>query len=181
MAEPFLGQIVLYACNFAPRNYAMCAGQLLAIQQNAALFSLLGTYYGGNGTTNFGLPDLRGRVPVSIGQGPGRSDYVIGEQGGVDAVTLNSTTLAAHNHAFNASLDATNTQTSGGNTLGKADTGNPTKGFTKGLMYSPNAPQTTMSQQALTAVGGNGPHNNMQPYLTLNYCIALQGIYPQRP
>lgn len=180
MAEPFLGQIVLYACNFAPRNYAFCAGQILAIQQNTALFSLLGTNYGGNGTTTFGLPDLRGRLPISSGQGPGLSLYVVGEIDGAPTVTIDTNTLASHNHAFNASLDATTATSSGGNTLGKAASGSPVKGFTKALMYSPNAPQTAMSPQALTPTGGNGPHNNMQPFLTLNYCIALSGIFPPR-
>jgi len=180
MAEPFLGQIVLLACNFAPRNYAMCQGQLLSIQQYTALFSLLGTYYGGNGTTNFGLPDLRGRVPISMGQGNGLSNYAIGENGGSPTVTIDSNTLASHNHAFNASLNATDTMASSPNTLGKADAGNPTKGVTKGPMYSPGAPQTAMSPQALTPVGGGGAHNNLQPFLTLNYCIAMQGVFPSR-
>jgi microcystin-dependent protein len=180
MAEPFVGQIVLYACNFAPSHYAFCAGQLVPIQQYTALFSLLGTYYGGNGTTNFALPDLQGRVPIGYGQGPGLSNYDIGENGGATTVTLDASTTAQHNHAFNASSNVTSTQASGGNTLGKADSGSPVKGFTKGLMYSPNAPQTAMSPQALTPVGGNGAHNNLQPYLTLNYCIALTGIFPPR-
>jgi microcystin-dependent protein len=180
MAEPFLGQIVLYACNFAPRGYALCAGQLLSIAQNTALFSLIGTYYGGNGTTTFALPDLQGRVPISSGQGIGLSDYALGEQGGVDVVTIDNSTLASHNHSFNASLNTATVTASSGNTLGKAQSGNPIHGLTKGLMYSPNAPQTQMSPQALTPVGSGGPHNNLQPYLTLNYCIALQGIYPPR-
>lgn len=180
MAEPFLGQIVLYGCNFAPRGYAFCAGQLIPIQQNTALYSLIDNYYGGNGVTTFALPDLRGRAPISYGQGPGLSDYQIGEQGGVSSVTLDNSTLALHNHSFNASLNTTTATASSGNTLGKAQKGSPIAGFTKGLMYSPNAPQTPMSPQALTPVGGGAPHNNLQPYLTLNYCIALQGIFPQR-
>jgi microcystin-dependent protein len=180
MAEPYLAQITLYACNFAPRQWAMCQGQILSISQNTALFSLLGTYYGGNGTTTFGLPDLRGRVPLAYGQGAGLSNYAIGEVGGQPTVTLTGNEMARHNHAFNASTAVTTTGTSNGNTFGTAHVGSPVKGFTDALIYVQGNPNTTMNPQELQLTGGGGAHNNMQPYLTLNYCIAMAGIYPPR-
>jgi microcystin-dependent protein len=178
--EPYLGQITLYGCNFPPRGWALCQGQLMAISQNSALFSLLGTYYGGNGVSNFGLPDLRGRTGLNLGQPPGGQDYVIGEQGGVENVTLTTATMATHNHGFVATTAAATTPTASGNQLGVGQAGNPIHGLSKANIYSPNAVTTPLAPNALGTAGNNLPHNNLQPYLALNYCIALQGTYPAR-
>jgi microcystin-dependent protein len=170
VTEPFLGQIILVPYNFAPRGYAFCQGQILSIAQNTALFSLLGTTYGGNGQTTFALPDLRGRHAVSQGQGPGLSFYTLGEQGGVESVTLISQQMPQHNH-----LVSTNNQ--------GANTGRPSGAFpgqTSTNIYAPSSDGSTFNPQAISLTGGNQPHENRDPYLALNYCIALQGIFPSR-
>jgi microcystin-dependent protein len=170
MTEPFLGEIRLFPYNFAPRGWAFCAGQILAISQNTALFSLLGTTYGGNGQTTFQLPDLRGRVPNSAGQGPGLSSYTLGEQGGAENITLIAQQMPAHNHAV-----AVNNS---GSATGRPSGGYP--GQTSGNAYAPNSDGSTFAPQAVSNAGGSQPHENRPPYLTLNYCIALEGIYPSR-
>jgi microcystin-dependent protein len=183
MAEPFLGQITLFACNFAPRNWAMCQGQLMSIQQNTALFSLIGVNYGGNGTTTFGLPDLQGRVAVSFGQLQGGSDYVIGEEDGVESVTLMSQHTPIHTHTFVATTGAASVVTSGGNQFGQGQLGNPIHGLSKALSYSTLSPSPTLvplNPSSLSTYGTPGPHENRQPFLGLNYCIALAGIFPAR-
>jgi microcystin-dependent protein len=169
MSDPFIGELRLLPYNFAPRGWAFCSGQLLSISQNTALFSLLGTTYGGNGQTTFGLPDLRGRVPLSSGQGPGLSTYTLGEAAGTESVTLTAQQMPGHNHGVNASSgDATDSQP-GGHFPAAVGTGAYAK-TSDGLM-----------NQAMTApVGRSQPHENRQPYLTLNWCIALEGIYPSR-
>jgi microcystin-dependent protein len=181
MSQPFLAQIALFPYNFAPRGWALCQGQLMSISQNTALFSLLGTYYGGDGKSTFALPDLQGRVPICSGQGPGLSDYTIGEQVGVERVTLLSSENASHNHSFNATTDAGTVVTAANNQLANAISGSRTSA-NLGLIYSAtsNAPNTSLAPNALTMTGGNQPHNNIQPYQCLSYCIALQGIYPSR-
>jgi microcystin-dependent protein len=149
----------------------MCQGQLMAISQNTALFSLIGTFYGGNGTSTFGLPDLRSRIPVHQGQGPGLSPYVVGEQTGTENVTLLTTELPAHNHGagcFNGVGDSY----SGSNAIPAKDAGGNN-------LYSAPSDQT-MAANELSPAGSNLPHNNLQPYLALNYCIALLGIFPSR-
>ncbi|MFO0747720.1 MAG: tail fiber protein [Myxococcota bacterium] len=168
MAEPFIGQIIATGFNFAPRGYANCDGQLLSIQQNTALFSLLGTTYGGNGVTTFGLPDLRGRVPIHQGQGPGLSPRVIGEVGGEENHVLSLGELPTHTHVVNAS--------SGGATS-TSPTGNVLAG---GAAYSENGADTTLAPQSISTTGSNQGHNNLQPFLVVNYCIALNGIFPSR-
>jgi microcystin-dependent protein len=180
MSQPFLAQIALFPYNFAPRGWAFCAGQILSISQNTALFSLLGTMYGGNGTSNFALPDLQGRVPISAGQGPGLSNYTQGEEGGLENVTLVSNQNGIHNHSLNATTDAGTTATASGNQLAQPQAGSVHTGFTKGNMYSSTAPNTSLAPTAISFTGGNLPHNNIQPYQVLAYCIALQGIYPSR-
>lgn len=173
MSDPFLGEIRLVPYNFAQRGWAFCQGQLLAISQNTALFSLFGTTYGGNGITTFGLPDLRGRVAIHVGQGPGLSPYDLGQVGGTETVTLSLTQLAPHNHQANC-LNANGNQPQPNNAVWATDLGqNPQYGTTKaaGLM-APNI---------FGPAGGNQAHNNIQPYQTLNYVVALQGIFPQRP
>ena len=170
MAEAFLGEIRLFGFNFAPVGWAMCQGQLLSIQQYSALFALLGTYYGGNGTTNFALPDLRGRVPIGVGQGPGLTPYVQGQQGGSETVTLSVNQMPAHSHAVNAEASTANSDKPTGAIPGKA--GTPS--------YSTSAPTTTMNAAMIGPTGGSQPFGIEPPYLALNWCIALQGIFPSR-
>jgi len=175
MSTPFLGEVRPWACNFAPRGWAICAGQILAISQYTALFSLLGTYYGGNGTTNFGLPDLRGRVPMKYGQYVDGTQYMIGEQAGVETVTLQSATMPVHTHTvFGTSASATNIAPNDGTVLASHFTGLP-------FYAAANSPLTTLNPGTVSLYqGGNLPHSNIQPYLAINWCIALEGIFPSR-
>ncbi|PWK13484.1 phage tail protein [Tumebacillus permanentifrigoris] len=166
MSEPFLGEIRLFANNFAPRGWAFCAGQILPISTHSALFSLLGTYYGGNGTTTFALPDLRGRVPISTS-----SSYPLGVAAGVASHTLTSTEIPAHVHVAQGSSTVPSPNVSPSNGVW----GDATGQFTQST-----AALAQMSQQAISTAGGSQAHPNMQPYLALNYCIALEGIYPSR-
>ena len=169
--EPFIGQIMMFGGNFAPRGWAFCDGQLLPISQNTALFSILGTTYGGDGRTTFALPDLRGRAAMHPGRGPGLSSRRLGEKGGVEDVTLNVNQMPSHNHTIQA-----------GNTGG--DDTNPTtaKGFASASddLYLENAPGTTMQSQIVSNAGGSQPHTNMPPFGCVNYIIALVGIFPSR-
>lgn len=176
MSEPFLGEIRVFAGNFAINGWAVCNGQLLPIAQNTALFSLLGTTYGGDGRTTFALPNFQGRAPMHWGPaGNGVSARGPGETGGTTSVTLDQSTLASHTHALKAFPRPATTGEPTGNALLAASTG--------GALYkSPSGAQTvTMAQQGVgPASGGGGPHNNMQPYLALTFLIALQGIFPPR-
>ena len=178
MAQEYLGAVKLFAGNFPIRGYAVCQGSLLSIQQNAALFAILGTTYGGNGTTNFALPDLRGRLPLGAGQGVGLSPYVLGQIGGAESVQLTTQTSPSHQHSLNATKVSTTTVTAGSGVI----TG--TLNASDGAFYT--APgeagftTTPMSANAVTAMGGNQPHNNIQPTMALTYLIALQGIFPSR-
>jgi len=176
--DPFVGEIRIFAGNFSPTGWALCNGQLLLISQNTALFSLLGTTYGGNGTTNFALPNLQGSAPLDQGQGPGLSLRSIGQAGGEAAVTLVNSDLPAHTHLPVANSTAPQVTTPGGNTWAPPD-----PGAGRGLnIYSPDKGSgPPMHPQAVGATGGGLPHNNMPPYLTLTFIIALQGIYPPRP
>lgn len=184
MTEPYVGQIQLFAFGFAPRGWAICAGQIIPIQQNTALFSILGTNYGGNGQTTFGLPNLQGRVGIGVGQGTGLSPYVQGQIGGSTSVTLTTAELPAHSHTFNTTSVAGTVSTSAGNQFGVSVVGTGGKGgtTTTAALYSPNAASATtgLAPQSITMAGGSQPHNNMQPYLTLNYCIATAGAFPPR-
>ena len=169
-AEPFLGEIMLVPYNFAPRGWAFCNGQILSIAQNTALFSLLGTTYGGNGQTTFALPDLRGRCALSSGQGPGLSQYDLGEVTGTESVTLTSTQIPPHPHTVGAVDD-------------DAASATPTNALLANITakgYSKAAANTTMSPAMIGGGGGGQPHANLQPLLVLNYCIALEGIFPSR-
>jgi microcystin-dependent protein len=170
--EGYIAQILLFAGNFAPRNWALCQGQILPIASNTALFSLLGTTYGGNGTTNFALPNLQGRVAIGAGQGAGLSNYSLGQSGGVESVTLLATEIPAHTHTLKAVTEAGTTPVPTGNYL--ANTGALDK------EYAPTGTQTNMNSGAISTVGGNQPHSNVQPYLGLNYVICLYGIFPSR-
>ena len=175
--DAFIGMIAMFGFNFPPRNWALCAGQLLPIAQNTALFSLLGTTYGGNGQTTFGLPDLRGRVPIGMGNGPGLSQRSLGEAGGTENVTLISTQMPAHNHTMTASGDGPTQATASGASLASEVRGgvNPMP-----IIYANGATTPVSMASATTQAGGNQPHSNMQPYLAINYCIATQGIFPAR-
>jgi microcystin-dependent protein len=176
MSEPFLSEIKIMSFNFPPKGWTFCNGQLLPINQNQALFSLLGTTYGGNGQTTFGLPDLRGRVPIHFGSG-----HVLGEAAGSTAVTLNTSQLAAHNHLIQADSAASTTNTPTNNTVLGRSAGviNPPGSFNVS-MYNTANPGAALNPAAVTNVGGGQPHNNMQPFLVLNFCIALQGIFPSQ-
>ncbi|TPW18541.1 MAG: Tail collar domain-containing protein [Halothiobacillaceae bacterium] len=167
--DVFLGQLLLVPYNFAPQGWAFCNGQLLPIAQNTALFSLLGTTYGGNGQTTFALPDLRGRVPLSSGQGPGLSNYALGEVGGAENITLLAAQMPQHGHSVQAnSGDPTDT----------TPTNNVPAGGSTGSYNA--AANSVMAAGMIGAAGGSQPHENRPPYLTLNWIIALEGIYPSR-
>jgi microcystin-dependent protein len=169
--DPFVAEIRIFGFNFAPKGWAFCDGQILPLSQNTALFSLLGTTYGGDGKSNFALPNFQGDAPMFWGQGPGLSLRDIGETGGSETVSLLESEMPSHSHALQASRsDATDTNP-GGELLAK--------GVGVGA-YSPPAGNVPMSDSTIAPAGGDQPHNNMQPYLTLNFCIALQGVYPPR-
>ena len=172
--DQYLGEIRLFTFNFAPKGWAFCAGQLLSIQQNAALFALLGTYYGGNGTNTFQLPDLRSRVPNHMGSGGGGS-YGIGEIGGVENVALLPNQIPAHTHLF----QATTTRGIGEKPIGNIP-GQTTSNAPERLAYAAPANLTTLNPASIQPAGNSLPHPNIQPYLALNYCIALTGIFPSR-
>jgi microcystin-dependent protein len=168
VATPFIGQITLFAGNFAPRGWAFCDGQILAISQNTALFSILGTTYGGNGQTTYALPDLRGRVAVGPRQGPGLANVSLGEVAGVPTVTLLATQMPAHNHLINANgEDATSSKPTG-------------RVLAAGGAYADAGDGTTMNASTASNAGGSQPHENHQPYLGMNYLIAIEGIFPSR-
>lgn len=172
MDQAFLGMIALFGFNYAPRGWAFCNGQLLQIAQNSALFSLLGTMYGGDGRTTFALPNLQGRVPIHFGQAPGTSQYQIGQAGGTETTTLVVQNLPPHNHPLNAVSETGETSDPTGALLG--NTGALDK------EYRISGTGVVMNANAIGNTGGGQPANNMQPYLVVNYCIALQGIYPSR-
>jgi microcystin-dependent protein len=175
MSEPFLAEIRIVGFNFAPRGWAFCDGQILPINQNQSLYSLLGTTYGGDGRTSFALPDLRSRTPVHVGDG-----YQLGQKGGVETVTLTAAELAAHTHAVkgtSATADARRTGTASDRSFATTDhLGDPNPD----LIYGTASNLVTMHSGITPNVGGSQAHNNMQPYLTLSYCIALRGLFPSR-
>ncbi|RYD14698.1 MAG: phage tail protein [Lysobacteraceae bacterium] len=171
MSEPFLGEIQMVGFNFAPRGWAFCHGSLLSIAQNDALYALLGTTYGGDGQVTFALPDLRGRIPIAQGQGPGLTNRVVGQLGGTETVTLGAQQMPAHQHQMAVAAIGTRTPAPGGNLLasGEAD------------IYSRNAgPTVGLAATQLSAAGSSLPHENMQPVLAVNFIIALEGIFPSR-
>ena len=175
MSEPFVGEIRMFAGTFAPRSWALCDGQLLAISQNNALFALLGTIYGGDGRTTFGLPDMRGRIPLHQGSGPGLTPRQIGSRGGSETVTLTANQLPAHTHAFQASDEA-------------ADAGYPAAAVVANTgatptyynPATPSAPDTDFPAGTLSNAGGGQAHSNVMPFLCINFIIALFGIFPSR-
>jgi microcystin-dependent protein len=170
--DPFVAEIRIFPFNFAPKGWAFCDGQILPISQNTALFSLLGTTYGGDGKSNFALPNLQGMAPMHPGQGPGLSLHDLGETGGSDTVTLLASEMPSHAHtAQGASGGGLNNPT--GNTWGGVLKGHPPP-------YATTGSNVPMSPSALSLAGGGSPHNNLMPYLMLNFCIALQGVFPPR-
>lgn len=173
--EPYLASIVMFAGNFAPRGWAFCAGQILPIAQNTALFSLLGTTFGGNGQTTFALPDLRGRAPVGQGQGPGLSNIDLGEVAGSETVTLLGTNMPAHNHTVGCDGTGSSSLNPVANIPGLSDDRNASV-----TVYSAAAPNGTMNPAMIGMAGGNQPFNNRNPYLGINFIIALEGIFPSR-
>jgi len=168
MSEPFIAEIKIFASNFAPRGWAFCNGQVLPIAQNSALFSLVGTTYGGDGQTTFALPNLQGRAAMHPGTGPGLSPRRLGESGGAAAVNLSAAEIPTHNHPMNGAPSADQASPDASHGLGNAP------------MYATPGPTLAMGANAIGSTGGSLPHNNLQPYLAINYVIALQGIYPPR-
>ncbi|MDQ3747645.1 MAG: tail fiber protein [Acidobacteriota bacterium] len=174
MGTPFIGEIRMFAGNFPPKGHAFCNGQIIAIRQNTALFSLLGVTYGGDGKTTFGLPNLQGRAALSFGQGPGLQLRSMGEEGGVTSVNLIIDQMAGHNHTAGASGGNGDSPSPGGAIWSSAGVGrNPPPAYQ-------SAANTTMSANTLGLSGGSQPHNNMQPYLAVSFIIAMEGIFPQR-
>lgn len=172
MSEPFVGEIRMFAGNFAPRAWAFCDGQLLAVSQNDALFSLLGTIYGGDGRTTFGLPDMRGRIPVHAGTGPGLSPYRIGQKAGTENITLTVSQIPPHNHTWNC------TETIG--TLAPPSGNGYAQTPTSSVFNAAASPDSKFSGSMIQNKGGSGSHTNMMPFLCVNFIIALYGIYPSR-
>ena len=170
MADPFVAEIRIFPFNFAPRGWAWCDGQLLPLSQNTALFSLLGTTYGGNGKSNFALPDIQGRALMQPGQGPGLSLHDLGETGGSETVSLLESEIPSHNHTVRISQEDGNSRVPANNYVGIGNNS-----------FAPPPPAgPSMAPEALSPAGGDQPHNNMMPYLTFYYCIALQGVFPPR-
>jgi microcystin-dependent protein len=180
MSEPFIGQITLFAGNFAPRGWALCQGQILSIAQNTALFSILGTTYGGNGQTTFALPDLRGRVPMTFGQGPGLANRNLGEVGGTEAVTLLANQMPAHTHTGTVQVACNSNQGNSNRPDGNFPAADGT-GFTADYSNTSNAQMAaSMGTVTLNPAGGSQPVPIVQPFLVLNFIIALEGIFPSR-
>jgi microcystin-dependent protein len=173
MSNPFVAEIRIFGFNFAPTGWAFCDGQLLPISQNTALFSLIGTFYGGDGKSTFALPNMQGNVPLNQGQSTTGTQYFLGQQSGTDTVTLLESELPLHNHGAVVS----------GRTATARTPNNQLPAVGSGVqLYGPfPGTATNLAFQALTPAGGSLPHNNMMPFLTLNFCIALQGVFPQRP
>ncbi|HEV2915903.1 MAG TPA: tail fiber protein [Pyrinomonadaceae bacterium] len=173
MSDPFVAEIRIFTYTFAPKGWAFCDGQLLPLSQNTALFSLLGTFYGGDGKSTFALPDMQGRVPMHAGTfnnpGPGLSGHSIGEMGGEDFVTLLTSEIPVHSHVYSQSVRAADNLNPVGLTIG-----------TGTAVYAPPPVTVTMNPLSLPPAGGSLPHNNLQPYVTLQFCIALQGVFPPR-
>lgn len=179
MGDQFLGEIRLFSGNFAPKGWALCAGQILSISANTALFSILGTTYGGNGQTTFALPDLRGRVAIGAGQGPGLSSYALGETAGTEGVTLTTPQMPAHNHLLGVNNQNGTVAAPAANVIAVVNGTSGGDPITVNC-YSTAAPNATMNPAAVSLAGGNQPHENRMPYLGLNFIIATTGYFPSR-
>ena len=173
--DPYLGSLLLVPYNFAPKGWMLCQGQLLPISQYTALFSLLGTSFGGDGRSTFALPDLRGRVPISSGQAPGLQPYSLGQHGGAESATLGVNQLPAHNHNMNTVSGPANSTNPAGHFLAESAGGAVSSGT-----YASTHPNSMLNASAISPTGGGHPVDIRQPYLTLNWIIAVQGIYPSR-
>ncbi|SDT96953.1 phage tail protein [Halopseudomonas salegens] len=171
MSEPFVGEIRMFAGNFAPRGWAFCDGQLLAVSQNDALFSLLGTIYGGDGRTTFGLPDLRSRIPVHAGHGPGLSERRLGSKGGAEHVTLTVNQMPSHTHQPQGTSENATDPGPEGNYLASSTTVD---------LYAAETPTNELAQSSISSAGGSRSHTNLMPFLCINFIVALFGIYPSR-
>lgn len=178
--DPFIGEIRMVGFNFAPNGWALCNGQLLSISQNTALFSLIGTFYGGDGVQTFALPNLQSRVPVHQGQGLGLSVYTIGQAGGTENVTLVANQMPSHNHTVGVSNLAGSASDPTNNLLAQANTGTPRQPNLNVPNFVPPPATGSLAPTAVSMAGGNQPHPNIQPYLCVNFIIALQGVFPSR-
>lgn len=178
--DPYIGELRLFGFNFAPVGWAQCNGQLLSISQNTALFSILGTQYGGDGRSNFALPNLQGMVPIGQGSGPGLSPFVVGQTGGQPTHTLVSNEMPTHSHSLTAKrVAAVNTTPAAGSSLSEGH--GDARGSTFNVnTYTTNSPGTTLKPAAVGGAGSGAAHDNMQPSLTMNWCIAMQGVFPPR-
>jgi microcystin-dependent protein len=175
--DPFVAEIRIFPFNFAPKGWAWCDGQILPLSQNTALFSLLGTTYGGDGKSTFALPDMQGNAPMHPGQGPGLSLHDLGETAGTDTVSLLESEIPSHSHGLMSQAAQANRTSPATDAIARTQADQQGKG-----PYAPaGATSAQLNAQAVTPAGGDQPHNNMQPYLTLNFCIALQGVFPSRP
>ncbi len=178
--DPFVGELRLFGFNFAPVGWALCNGQILPISQNAALFSILGTQYGGNGTSNFALPNLQAMVPIGQGTGPGLTPFVPGETGGEQTHTLLLNEMPSHSHPLNAlPVTSVNTTPAAGSQTSEGRGGGRGASFNVNT-YTTNGPGTTLNPAAVGGAGGGASHDNMQPSLTMNWCIAMAGVFPPR-
>src|SRR5215210_3159178 len=178
MAQPYVGELRMFAGNFAPAGWMFCEGQLLPISENEALFQLIGTTYGGDGQSTFGLPDLQGRVPLHMGQGNGLSSYVIGQAAGVESVTLTTQTIPTHNHFSQIAASPATSTSPGNNILANEAIGNPQATC---FSYGPfGGTQSALATATLGITGGSQPHENQQPLLVLNFIISLFGVYPSQ-
>ena len=182
MSDPFVAEIRIFPFNFPPKGWAFCDGQLLPISQNTALFSLLGTFYGGDGKSTFALPDMQGNAATCQGQGQGLQAWFLGEEQGSQTVTLLQSEIPVHTHFLSATSTAGNGTAAANAQLAKGFKGNLQSSITAKMYSTAGSPQpnSMMSPQVLSPTGSSFPHNNMMPYLTLNFCIALQGIFPPR-
>lgn len=178
MSEPFIGEIRMFAGTFAPRSWAFCDGQLLAVSQNDALFALLGTIYGGDGRTTFGLPDLRGRIPIHQGSGPGLSSRPIGQKSGSETVALTVNQMPSHSHVFQASAEAADAGYPASAVV--ANTGTTSTYYNVEAPMTPAAPDTPFPDGTLSNTGGSQPHTNLMPFQCVSFIIALFGIFPSR-
>ena len=174
MSDPFIGEIKMFGGNFAPRGYALCNGQIMPIAQNTALYSILGVNYGGDGRTNFALPNMQSRVPMHWGNGAGLSSRILGENGGEASVTLLSSQMPLHNHSLGCNEDGDGVASPQANTFTGGERGGEDA-------YASQSGSVSLAPQTVGNTGGGQPHNNTQPYLGLTFIIALQGIFPQRP